>query len=302
MRVIITGATGLIGKEITRLCHLRGLGVNYLTTSRSKIKKEPDYRGFYWNPATGEIDTACFSEVGAIINLAGENVFQRWTKAGKARILNSRLQSAESLYKSLKGLDHQVDHLISSSAIGYYPSSYQKMYYEDQQESDSGFLGKVVVAWENANEKLSELGIKVAKVRTGLVLAYEEGALPKMQMPFKLNVGSPLGNGNQWQSWIHITDVARIYIHILENGLTGVYNAVAPNPLRNHQIMEEVGASMGKKMWMPKVPPLALKIVMGEMSDMVLSSQLVASKKIEDSGFTFLYTSLSKALADLETK
>lgn len=299
MRVLITGATGLIGKEITRLCHLRGMGVNYLTTSRGKIKKESDFLGFYWNPLTGEIDKDCLNEVGVIINLAGENVFQRWTKAGKKRILNSRLQSAELLYKSLKEHDHQVDQLISSSAIGFYPSSYQKMYYEDQQEPDSGFLGKVVVAWEEANARLSELGLNVAMVRTGLVLAKEEGALPKMQLPYKFNMGSPLGNGNQWQSWIHITDVARIYIHILENGLTGVYNAVAPNPLRNHQIMEEVGAVMGKNMWMPKVPAVALKVVMGKMSDMVLSSQLVASKKIEDSGFTFLYTSLNKALEDL---
>lgn len=302
MRVLITGATGLIGKEITRLCQLRGMGVNYLTTSRSKIRKEQNYHGFYWNPAKGEIDKECFREVGVIINLAGENVFQRWTKAGKKRILNSRLQSAELLYQSLKEHDHQVDHLISSSAIGFYPSSYQKMYYEDHQEPDSGFLGKVVVAWEKANEKLSELGIKVAVVRTGLVLANKEGALPQMQMPFKYNVGSPLGNGNQWQSWIHITDVARIYLHILENGLTGIYNAVAPNPLRNYQIMEDVGASMGKKMWMPKVPALALKLVMGEMSDMVLSSQLVASKKIEDSGFNFQYTSLTKALEDLDSR
>lgn len=300
MRVLITGATGLIGQEITRLCHLKGISVNYLTTSEHKIKNEPRYTGFYWNPATGEIDTACLKGVGVVLNLAGENVFQRWTRAAKKRILDSRVQSAEILDQSLKENDHQVDQVVAASAIGVYPSSYKKMYYEDEKETATDFLGKVVVQWERANDRFADLGIKVAKIRTGLVLAKSEGALPKMQMPFKFNAGSPLGNGNQWQSWIHVTDLARMYIHVFENGLTGVYNGVAPNPLRNDEIMGEVGANMNKKMWLPNVPPIALKLVMGSMSSMVLSSQLVASKKIGDTGFTFSYTSFSNALKGLE--
>lgn len=300
MRILITGATGLIGQEITRLCHLKGISVNYLTTSKNKIKNEPEYKGFYWNPASGEIDTACFKGVGVVLNLAGENVFQRWTRAAKKRILNSRLRSAELLYKCLKQSDHQIDQIVAASAIGVYPSSYKKMYFEDEKVTATDFLGKVVVQWEAANDRFTDLGIKVAKIRTGLVLARDEGALPKMQMPFKFNAGSPLGNGKQWQSWIHVTDLARMYIHVFENGLTGVYNGVAPNPLRNYEVMVEVGARMNRKIWLPNVPPIALKFAMGSMSSMVLSSQLVASKKIEDTGFKFGYTSFSKALKDLK--
>lgn len=299
MRVLITGATGLIGQEITRLCHLKDIPVNYLTTSKNKIKKEPKYTGFYWNPSTGEIDSNCFDGVGVVINLAGENVFQRWTRAARKRIVESRVQAAGVLYKSLQDNAHQVDHIICASAIGVYPSSDKKMYYEEEKNTATDFLGKVVEKWEAANDQFESLGIKVAKVRIGLVLAEDQGALPKMQMPFKFNAGSSLGSGNQWQSWIHITDLARVFMHILENGLAGVYNGVAPNPLRNKEVMEEVGASMDKKMWLPNVPPFALRLVMGKMSSMVLSSQLVASKKIEDAGFKFRYTSLNQALKDL---
>lgn len=117
MRILITGATGLIGQEITRLCHLKGISVNYLTTSKNKIKNEPEYKGFYWNPASGEIDTACLKGVGVVLNLAGENVFQRWTRAAKKRILNSRLRSAELLYKCLKDSDHQIDQVVAASAL-----------------------------------------------------------------------------------------------------------------------------------------------------------------------------------------
>lgn len=300
MRILITGATGLVGQEITRLCHLRDIPVNYLTTSKSKIKKEPRYTGFYWDPSTGEIDSNCFDGVGVVINLSGENVFQRWTPSARKRIMESRVQAAKVLYKGLQNNNrHQVDQIISASAIGIYPSSDKKMYYEEEKKTARDFLGKVVVEWEQANDQFESLGIKVAKVRVGLVLAKDQGALPKMQMPFRFNAGSSLGSGNQWQSWIHVTDLALIFIHILENGLTGVYNGVAPNPLRNKEVMEEIGASMGKKIWLPNVPPFALKLVMGKMSSMVLSSQLVASKKIEDTGFNFRFTSLSRALKDL---
>ena len=296
MRVLITGATGLIGSEIAELCREKEIGVNFLTTSKGKIEKRPLYRGYYWNPSTGEIDTACLEGVGAIVNLAGASVFRRWTDSNKKKIIDSRINSANLLYDTLEKNEHQVGHLISASAIGVYPHSYDKMYYEDHGELEKNFLGKVVSQWEAAADKFQNLGLRVAKVRIGIVLAKEGGALPKMRMPFNINAGAVLGTGKQWQSWIHIKDVARVFLHVMEHGLTGVYNAVAPNPVRHKELMQEIARSMEKKIWLPNVPAFVLKSVMGEMACTVLSSQLVASKKIEDTGFTFFYTNLTRAL------
>ena len=298
MRVLITGATGLIGSEIAELCREKEIGVNFLTTSKGKIEKRPLYKGFYWNPSTGEIDTDCLEGVGAIVNLAGANVFRRWTDSNKKKIIDSRINSANLLYDILEKNEHQVGQVVSASAIGLYPHSYDKLYYEDQEQVADDFLGKVVTKWEAAADKFQNLGLRVAKVRIGLVLAKDGGALPKMRIPFNLNAGALLGRGKQWQSWIHVKDLARVFLHIVEHGLMGVYNGVAPNPVRHKELMREVGRSMGKKVWLPNVPAFVLKSIMGEMACTVLSSQLVASKKIEDTGFNFYYTNLTKAFEE----
>lgn len=302
MKILITGATGLIGSEITRACHEKKMEVNYLTTNKEKIQKQTRFYGFYWNPSTGEIDKKCMEGVGVIIHLAGANVFKKWTKDYKKNIINSRVDSASLLYKTLKENEHQVGHIVAASAIGIYPSSPQKMYYEDEKEVDDSFLGEVVEQWEAANDSFKKLGLRVAKVRTGLVLARDGGALPKMQKPISFNLGAVLGNGRQWQSWIHIKDLAGIYLHIFENGLQGVYNAVAPNPITNRQMVRETAKSLGKKIWLPNVPVFILRLVMGKRARMLTSSQLVASKKIEMSGYSFLYSNFAKALEDLNKK
>lgn len=299
MRVLITGATGLIGKKITELCHENGMKVNYLSTSKDKLEDKENYRGFYWNPAAGEIDTACLERVGTIINLAGENIFQPWTKKAKARILNSRVDSLNLLHKTLNENSHEVGQLISTSAVGIYESSLQKMHTEEDRKVDDSFLGKVTQQWEAAADRFTDLGLRVAKVRIGLVLSNKGGALAQMKKPFKYNLGTALGSGKQWQSWIHIEDLARIFLHILQKGLVGVYNAVAPNPVTNKTLTEQLAKIMGKKTWLPNVPAPVLKLSMGEMSRIILSSQLVSSKKINETGFTFHYINLERALRDL---
>lgn len=303
MRVLISGATGLIGSEIVRLCHERGIGVNYLTTSRNKIEKTSGYRGFYWDPSKGEIDNACLEDVGAIINLAGTNIFRRWTKTAKKKILNSRINSTNLLYKTLQKEPHHVGQLVSASAVGVYPHSYVKMYYESEQELDQHFLGKVVQEWEAAADKFQDLGLRVAKIRSGLVLGHEGGALPKLNQIVKMNLGAVLGKGKQWQSWIHVRDLGRIFLHVVENGLSGVYNGVAPSPVTHKVLMQLLAKEMNKKIWLPRVPAFLIKGIMGEMAACtVLSSQLVASKKIEDTGFEFRFTNLNHAFQDLRTK
>lgn len=299
MRILITGATGLVGSEITRLCHERGIKVNFLTTSKGKIQKGETYRGFYWNPSTGEIDTKCLEGVGAIINLAGANVFQPWTDSNKKKILNSRIDSLNLLYKTLKENSHEVGQVVSASAIGIYPSSRTKMYEENCPEVADNFLGEVSAKWEAAADTFKELNLKLAKVRIGIVLSADGGALPQIMKPVKFNLGAPLGSGKQWQSWIHVRDLARLFLYTISNGLTGTYNGVAPNPATNSELTKEVANALGKKVWLPKVPGLALKTVMGEMSSVVLGSQLVSSKKIQEEGFSFNYVNLRPAINDL---
>lgn len=299
MRILITGATGLVGSEITTLFHENGINLNYLTTSRSKIEKRENYKGFFWDPSTGEIDVKCLEGVGAIINLAGASVFQPWTDSNKEKILKSRIDSLNLLYKTLKENQHQVGQLVSASAIGIYSSSTEKMHYEEEQEVADNFLGEVSEKWEAAAKQFEALPIRVTIVRIGIVLATDGGALPQIARTVKYNVGAPLGPGNQWQSWIHIHDLARMFLFLINKGAKGTYNAVAPNPVTNEDLTKEVALILNKKLWLPKVPGFALKLLMGEMSSVVLGSQLVSSKKVEEEGFEFHFVNLRQAIKDI---
>jgi hypothetical protein len=299
MRVLITGATGLVGSRVTKLCHQKGIKVNYLTTSKDKIEDQPDYKGFYWNIENREIDENCFENVDAIIHLAGADIAKRWTSSYKKEIISSRTQSADLLLETLKNSGFKIPRLISASAIGIYPSSLEKLYFEDDKSVDDSFLGEVVVLWEASAEKFKDLGMEVAKIRIGLVLAREGGALPKLKDPVSFNVGTAFGSGKQWQSWIHIEDLAGIFLHVLENKLSGVFNGVARNPVTNEEMMKEIAAQLNKSIWLPNVPAIALKVALGEMATVLLSSQLVSSDKIEKAGYEFRYKNLTKALEDL---
>lgn len=292
----------MIGSEIVRQFHRKNVKINYLTTAKDKIQKQEDYKGFFWNPAKGEIDLQSLEGVGAIIHLSGSSIFRPWTKRNKNMIIRSRIDGAELLYKALEKNEHSVGQFVSASGISVYPSSYSKLYSEDEQQTADTFLGDLVRDWEAAADEFSTLGLRVAKIRTGIVLSEKGGALTQMQRPIRSGVGSPLGSGKQWQSWIHLEDLARIYIYVIENGLEGVYNATAPDPVTNKELMHEIAKVEEKKMWLPKVPAFAMKLVMGEMANVALESQLVASRKIQNAGFSFNFVNLGKTLRDLKAR
>ncbi len=298
-KVLITGATGLIGSEIVRQCHAAGIAVNYLTTSREKIETTENYKGFYWNPQEGEIDTQAFDGATAIINLIGATISERWTKKYKKIILESRIESINLLRDTLLKIDHNIVHFISASGISIYPNSKTKLYTEENEEVDDTFLGEVVVAWEAAAAQFKNMGMEVSKVRTGVVLAKNDGALPKLVKPIKLGVGAPLGSGEQWISWIHLEDIAGIYLFLLTNQLEGKYNAVAPNPVQNKKMTKMIASKLDNPLWMPNIPAFALKLLLGEMSVLVLEGQLVSSHKVEQLGYPFKFYNLESALQDL---
>ncbi len=300
MKILVTGATGLVGGELTNLCLENNIAVNYLTTNREKLLNKTDFNGFYWNPEKGEIDPDCFKGVTAVINLAGASVSKRWSKAHKARILSSRINSIRTLCKGFQEIENgQIDTFITASAIGIYPSSLENFYIEDTDIKDEGFLGSVVQAWEEEAELLEQLKIRVAKVRIGLVLSDRAGALAEMVKPIKNYLGAIFGSGEQWQSWIHLHDLARIFLFILENRLEGNYNAVAPNPVTNAKLTREIARILDRPLLLPNVPQFALKLALGEMSSLLFSSQRVSSKKIEEEGFDFSFPNVSRALEDI---
>lgn len=299
MRVLITGATGLIGSKLSSLCREEGIKVNYLTTSKSKIENKKDYQGYFWDPKNGVIEEACLKDVHTIVHLAGASIAEPWSDSYKRTIIKSRTRTAALLHKTLKENSNQVENFISASAIGVYPSSLEKLYFEDDKEVADNFVGEVVRKWEAAADEFENLGLDVAKIRVGLVFAEDGGMLEKIKKPISLNMGAALGSGKQWQSWIHIEDLAGIFLFAIQNHLTGVYNAVAPNPVTNKELTKVLAKEMGKSVWLPNVPSFALKALLGEMSEIVLSSQLVSNKKIESAGYNFKYTNLSRALGDL---
>ncbi len=301
MKVLITGATGLVGNELSSLLLQNGVTVHYLSTSKSKLVSESNYKGFYWNPNAGDIDKNALDEVDVIVHLAGASVSERWTTSYKEEIINSRVLSTRLLFQTLSKNQNQVKHIISASAIGIYPSSYDAVYSEDNQEVDASFLGEVVQQWEEEVDQFERLGILVSKVRTGIVLAEEGGALQKMVKPIKLGLGAAFGTGKQYQSWIHNHDLASLYYYIIQYKLEGIYNAVSPYPVTNEGLTKAIANTLAVPYFMPNIPKFILKIILGEMHQILFTSQNVSARKILERGFQFKYASLDKALQDLLT-
>ena len=299
MRVLITGATGLIGQEIVKLCHEKDIKVNYLTTSKSKIVQEENYKGFYWNPKAKEIDADCFKGVDAIVHLAGATVSKRWTPSYKKEILSSRTETTALLVNTLKELTHTVKQVVSASAIGIYPDSLINYYDESHNEISSSFLGQVVSVWEQASDEFSKLNITVSKIRIGLVLSNKGGALMEIVKPIKFGLGAAFGNGKQWQSWIHIHDLANLFLYVLQNNLSGVFDGVAPNPTSNSELTKTAASVLHKPLFMPNIPKFFMKLILGEMHILLFESQRVSSKKIADEGFLFKFNYLEPALKNL---
>lgn len=289
----------MIGSELASLFLQNGISVHYLTTSKKEIVNEPNYQGFYWNPQQGIIDENCMIGVDSIVHLAGAAISKRWTESYKQEIIESRIVSSNLLYKLLKNNPHQVKQFVSASAIGIYPDSFSKKYTEDEKSVDASFLGNVVAKWEESVDKFRLLDLKVCKIRTGLVLSKKGGMLQELLRPIKMGVGSPFGSGKQWQSWIHIHDLVHLYYFVVEHQWQGVYNAVAPYPVTNKEMIKRIAQKLHKPLFMPGIPKFLMKLLLGEMHILLFASQLVSVQKAIDNGFEFKYKNLDAALADL---
>lgn len=302
MKVLITGSTGLIGQSIIQELLAKGHSVNYLTTKREKIKSQENINGFYWSPNQELIDPQSLVGVDAIIHLAGASVAKRWTKQYKKEIMCSRVRSAKLLLNTLKKHPNTIKQFISASAIGIYPDSLSETYTEDSQGVNPTFLGKVVKRWEKVASKFKELSINVCKIRIGLVLSEKGGALPQMAKPIRLGLGASFGAGNQYQSWIHIQDLSRLFVTALENQWEGKYNAVAPNPVTQKTLIRTISNILNKPLWLPNFPKFIMQWVLGDMHILLFESQKVSAEKVLQQGFTFKHEFIEEALRDLLKK
>ena len=299
MKILVTGATGLIGSELVSLLLKNNHSVNYLTTSSKKIKSKDNYNGFYWNPTEGKIDENCLLNVDVIIHLAGASIAKRWTQSYKQELIESRVFSSNLLYNLLKKHPNQVKHFISASGTAIYPNSYESIYDENSTEIEDSFLANVVVKWEKSINQFQLLNIKTTKLRTGIVFSNKGGALIEMVRPIKMYVGSGFGSGKQQQSWIHLTDVAKLYLFVIENQIEGILNAVAPEIISNQNLTKLIAKICKRPLFLPNLPEWFMKLILGEMGSLLFTNKNIKPKKVLELGFEFEFETTQKALENI---
>jgi len=298
MRILISGASGLIGNELVKALQQAGHQIAVLTTRSKSPSFSSSVSVFQWNPEMQYIDKDALVDVDVIINLAGAKIAQRWTSKAKKAILNSRTQGTRLLKNTLiTEKRHRVTHFISASAIGIYPSSLSETYNENHTNFANGFAGEVVQEWEKEVDMMKSTVKNVSKIRIGLVLAKQGGALPPLAIPTSFGFGAWFGNGKQWQSWIHIQDLVRLFVFTLEN--PGCYNGVSPNAVSQRIMIKTIAKSYRIPQWLPGIPKFLLKMIIGNMASIMFDSIHASSEFVQTKGFQFLYPSLSDALTDL---
>lgn len=299
MKAVIAGGTGFVGKELTNELIRHGYDVTILTRNPGNKKTEERLHYVKWLSEEAKPE-AELEGTDVFINLAGESINSgRWTEERKKNILDSRVTATRELVRIMKTLDEKPKVLVNGSAIGIYPVSEIGTFTESSNVSGNGFLSNVVNIWEREAIEADKAGIRTVLARFGVVLGTEDGALPRMAMPYKLGAGGKLGSGRQWVSWIHIWDAARAIRFAAEHDtIEGPMNVAAPNPVRMNDLGKTLAKVLGRPHWL-FVPEPALKLALGEMSTVVLEGQRVLPDKLTKSGFVFQFPLIRGALNDL---
>lgn len=304
--ILISGGTGMIGTHLSKHLIERGYEVIILTRDKNKASHSPKISYSYWNVEKNLIDIKSVSKADHVIHLAGAGVMdKKWTDEYKKVILDSRTKSAELIINCLKDNKNNVETFVSASAIGWYGEDKKgvanKGEFIESDLAPGDFLGKTTLLWEASVQPAAGLGIRLIKLRTGIVLSNEGGALKEYKLPLRFGIAPVLGSGMQIVSWIHIDDLCRMYCEGIENRyLSGNYNAVAPHPVSQKDLVLALAEKLRNKFFIPiPVPAFILKLFFGKRSVEILKSATVSCKKIKSAGFTFLYPTIDAALSEL---
>lgn len=298
--ILITGATGMIGKAVTYALLAKGYTIHHLTRQNT-TNFNPHVKTFKWDVNTGYIDEKCINNVTAIIHLAGENIGARpWTRERRKALVESRTKSINLIYELLqKTPGHTVKTVVSASAVGFYGDRGDTLLTESSP-AGSNILADITVQWEKAVDAGTLQNLRVVKLRSGIVLDKDEGAFRELSRPARAGLPSPLGSGKQWLPWIHINDAVNMYIFALENeNMHGAYNMASPQVVTNQQFMHTLASVLHRTWFLPAVPAFTLRILLGKMSEMLLMSTKVSADKILEAGFRFQYNDLREALKDI---
>lgn len=299
-KVLITGASGLVGSRLTELLLSKKMEVVHV----GRTKRNGSVPSFAWDVDKQQMDAKALAGVDTIVHLAGAGVAdKRWTPTRKKEILDSRVQSTRLLYQILKEEKHSVKNIVSASAIGYYGFGLSDQLFTEDSQPGTDFLASVTTEWEKEVDAIRELEIRVVKIRIGIVLSNKGGALKEMARPIQFGVGAPLGTGQQVMSWIHIDDLCEMFCKAIQDrSLAGAYNGVAPNPVTNAELTKAIASILKKPLWLPNVPPFVLRLLVGEMADIVVNGSKVSAEKILATRFKFQYSQIDDALRNLLSK
>lgn len=296
--VLITGGTGTIGRHLSKKLKDKGYKVVWLSRESNKAKEFPAYT---WNIEKGEMETAAIETADYIIHLAGANIGEkRWTAKRKQLIINSRVKTGQLIFDKLKETKNKPKAFISASAIGYYGAITTDKIFSETDLPGSDFPGETCRLWEQTADNFKQYGIRTVKIRTGVVLTKQGGALAKMILPVKKGIGAAIGSGKQYLPWIHIDDLSGIYLKAIEDTqMNGAYNAVAPDHKTNKDFINTLARLLKKPFWRFNFPGIVMKIIFGKMSAILLQGSRVSSEKIIKAGFIFKFPKLQSALEDL---
>jgi len=300
MKLLITGGSGTLGQKITKLALSKNYQVNILTRNKKLSSNESGLEYFYWNPSLSIIDDNCFLGVDSIINLSGYNVFCYWSNKNKSKILKSRIESTLFILSQIKEKNIKIKSFVSASGIAAYKDSLTDISSEDHGVNiPSSFINQVVNKWESKVRDYEKIlpEVSFSILRVGLVLSNSGGLFKITKNLSKLFLLSPLGIGNQWQSWIHIDDVSIIFLRSIENDEKGIFNLVSPNPVTQEDLLKKIALFNNSKVIFPNIPTFLVKTIFGEMSELVLSSQKVRSNRLND--YVFKFSEIDEAIRDL---
>jgi uncharacterized protein (TIGR01777 family) len=299
MHILLTGGTGLIGRQLCRHWLTQGHRLTVWSRRPDKVAKlcGAQVRGI------SRLEEVGPEPVDAVINLAGAPIVDRlWTHKRKALLWSSRISLTETLLAWLESREQKPQVLISGSAVGWYGDGGERELTEDSPPVNEDFASQLCIAWEETAQRAGVMGIRVVLIRTGLVLSAEGGFLSRLTLPFKLGLGGPIGTGRQWMPWIHINDqIALIDFLLNQKDASGPYNACAPRPVRNREFAKTLGSVLHRPAIVP-VPTLVLRVGLGELSLLLLGGQRATPARLLAAGFTFQFTDLRAALDDLSSR